>query len=91
MSPVELPAAAPTPLPVQPPPGVPAAPRPEQRFRVEGMDCAACARTVDKAVAAPDGVTAARASSGAGTLAAEGSAPVAAVTAAVSPAGGHDA
>ena len=27
-----------------------------QRFRVDGMDCAACARTVEKAVAALDGV-----------------------------------
>ena len=50
-----------------------AAPEPEpepvlgeaaQRYKVEGMDCAACARTVEKAVAALDGATAARVSFG---------------------------
>src|SRR4051812_18011690 len=49
---------------------VPAEPvaRPDARFRVEGMDCAACARTVEKAVAALDGVREARVSFGAGSL-----------------------
>jgi hypothetical protein len=39
---------------------LPTAPAPTsgsgQRFRVDGMDCASCARTVEKAVAALDGV-----------------------------------
>jgi Cd2+/Zn2+-exporting ATPase len=39
-----------------------------QRFRVEGMDCASCARTVEKAVGALDGVEAAQVSFGTATL-----------------------
>jgi Zn2+/Cd2+-exporting ATPase len=43
-----------------------------QRFRVEGMDCASCARTVEKAVAALDGATTARVSFGGGLLFVDG-------------------
>src|SRR4051794_41578432 len=42
------------------------------RYRVEGMDCAACAQTVEKVVAALDGVRAARVSFGNATMAVEG-------------------
>ena len=59
----------------------------EQRFRVEGMDCAACARTVQEVVAAVDGVRDARVSFGTGTLVVAGDAPAEAVTAAVRRAG----
>ena len=52
-----------------------------RRFRVEGMDCGACART--KAVSALDGVEAARVSFGAGTLALDGAVPDDAVLTAV--------
>ena len=41
------------------------------RYRVEGMDCAACAQTVEKVVAALDGVRAAQVSFGNATLAVE--------------------
>jgi Cd2+/Zn2+-exporting ATPase len=58
-----------------------------RRFRVEGMDCAACARTVEKAVSALDGVRAARVSVGAGSLTVEGDAPAEFITAAVNRAG----
>lgn len=44
----------------------------ERRFSVEGMDCAACAKTVEKAVSALDGVNTARVSFGAGTLVLDG-------------------
>jgi Zn2+/Cd2+-exporting ATPase len=47
-----------------------------RRFRVEGMDCASCARTVEKAVAALDGTHGARVSFGNALLVVEG--PVAA-------------
>jgi Cd2+/Zn2+-exporting ATPase len=47
-----------------------------QRFRVEGMDCASCARTVEKAVAALEGTHDARVSFGNALLVVEG--PVAA-------------
>jgi copper chaperone CopZ len=43
-----------------------------QRFRVGGMDCASCARTVEKAVAALDGASAARVSFGNALLVVEG-------------------
>ena len=39
-----------------------------QRFRVDGMDCASCARTVEKVVGALDGVQAAQVSFGTATL-----------------------
>ena len=81
MSPIELPMA-----PIEPP-----GPAPEpvtgRRFRVEGMDCAACARTVEKAVVALDGIDAAQVSFGAGTLVVDGRAPEARITAAVRRAG----
>lgn len=86
MSSIELPMAVPAP-PVEPSPDAPAPAAQGQRFRVEGMDCAACARTVEKTVAALDGVTAAQVSFGAGTLAVQGTAPAAAITSAVSRAG----
>ena len=72
MSPIELPMAptqAPTP---EPPSEVHAGAR---RFRVEGMDCGACAKTVEQAVAALAGVEGAQVSFGNGTLAVEGKAP----------------
>jgi Cd2+/Zn2+-exporting ATPase len=63
-------------LPMAPPasaaPEETAPARGAERFRVEGMDCAACAKTVEKAVAALDGVRAARVSFGNATLAVEG-------------------
>ena len=59
----------------------------ERRFRVEGMDCGACARTVERAVSALDGVEAARVSFGAGTLALDGTADDEAVLTAVKRAG----
>jgi len=40
----------------------------DQRFKVEGMDCAACARTVEKAVGGLDGVRVARVAFGSATL-----------------------
>ena len=51
------------------------------------MDCAACARTVERAVAALDGVNAAQVSFGAGTLTVDGDAPAARITGAVGRAG----
>lgn len=43
-----------------------------QRFRVEGMDCAACARTVEKSVASLSGVRAASVSFGSASLLVDG-------------------
>ena len=86
--PIELPMAQ----PAAPPPADPA-PAPERageaarRFRVEGMDCAACAATVQKTVAALDGVRSAQVSFGAGTLAVVGETPDETIAAAVSRAG----
>src|SRR5919197_4598641 len=57
------------------------------RYRVEGMDCAACAQTVEKVVGALDGVPAARVSFGNATLAVEGEIDPERVTAAVARAG----
>ena len=55
---------------------LPMAPEPTvssgQRFRVDGMDCAACARTVEKAVAALDGVRGADVSFGTATMLVDG-------------------
>jgi Cd2+/Zn2+-exporting ATPase len=51
------------------------------------MDCAACARTVEKTVAALEGVSFAQVSFGAGTLVLDGDAPDAVVAAAVGRAG----
>jgi Cd2+/Zn2+-exporting ATPase len=75
-----------------PPPGS-APPQPAQedaaarRFRVEGMDCAACAQTLQKRVAALDGVRAAEVSFGAAAMTVEGDASDADVVAAVTRAG----
>ena len=89
MSPIELPMA-----PSAPPPELPPASERERvtaangrRFRVEGMDCAACANTIEKTVAALDGVAAAQVSFGAGTLLVYSDAPDAVIAAAVSRAG----
>ena len=43
-----------------------------QRFRVEGMDCASCAKSVEKAICALDGVRAAQVSFGTATLVVDG-------------------
>src|ERR671910_2448864 len=58
-----------------------------RRFRVEGMDCGACAKTVEQAVAALPGVASAEVSFGAGSLAVAGDAPDAVITRAVTQAG----
>jgi Cd2+/Zn2+-exporting ATPase len=52
----------------------PAAPVPAsaRRFRVHGMDCGSCARTVEKAVCALEGVRAAQVSFGTATLVVDG-------------------
>jgi Cd2+/Zn2+-exporting ATPase len=72
--------------PAEPAPGP--EPNPEaERYRVEGMDCAACAQTVEKVVVALDGVRAARVSFGNATLAVEGDVKPERVTAAVARAG----
>jgi Cd2+/Zn2+-exporting ATPase len=55
-------------LPMAPPPAVEPPPADAQRFRVEGMDCASCARTVEKAVGALTGVSEAQVSFGTATL-----------------------
>jgi Cd2+/Zn2+-exporting ATPase len=57
------------------------------RYRVDGMDCAACARTVEKVVAALDGVRAARVSFGNATMTVEGEVAPDRVSAAVASAG----
>jgi Cd2+/Zn2+-exporting ATPase len=55
-------------LPMAPVPAAAALLVDAQRFRVDGMDCASCARTVEKAVGALDGVDAAQVSFGTATL-----------------------
>ncbi len=57
------------------------------RYRIEGMDCAACAQTVQKVVAALDGVRAAQVSFGNATLTVDGDVEPERVSAAVSRAG----
>lgn len=79
MNPVELPMA--------PPAAPPAAGFDARRFRVEGMDCGACARTVEQAVAALPGVTSAQVSFGNGTLAVTGEALDTTIMSAVAHAG----
>ncbi|UUY02203.1 heavy-metal-associated domain-containing protein [Svornostia abyssi] len=54
-----------------------------RRFRVEGMDCASCARTVEKVVGGLDGVVAVQVSFGNATLLVDGEVPTDAVKAAV--------
>src|SRR3954454_9185295 len=58
-----------------------------ERYRVEGMDCAACAQTVEKVVAALDGVRAARVSFGNATMTVDGDVEADRVAAAVARAG----
>ncbi len=61
--------------------------RPDLRFRVEGMDCASCARTLERVVGGLDGVETARVSFGSGTLELWGSPDDGAVLSAVARAG----
>jgi Zn2+/Cd2+-exporting ATPase len=73
MSPQELPMLPMTPSePAAPEESAPPPGSAAERYRVEGMDCASCAKTVEKAVAAMDGVRAAHVSFGNATLAVEG-------------------
>ena len=66
----------------------PPAPAPNaRRFRVEGMDCGACAKTVEQAVAALPGVRSAQVSFGNGTMAVSGEATDAVIASAVARAG----
>ncbi len=59
----------------------------KRRFEVQGMDCGACAKTVEKAVLALDGVDGAAVSFGAGTLSVDGDVAEENVAAAVRRAG----
>ncbi|MDA0169631.1 heavy metal translocating P-type ATPase [Solirubrobacter taibaiensis] len=59
----------------------------QRRFRVEGMDCGGCAKTVERAVSALPGVASAEVSFGAASLAVAGDAPDAVITRAVALAG----
>jgi Cd2+/Zn2+-exporting ATPase len=61
--------------------------RPDARYRVEGMDCASCARTLEKAVSSVSGVETARVSFGSASLELWGDPKPDAVLAAVSSAG----
>ncbi len=79
-------------LPTAPPPAVEPTEQPTtageaRRFRVDGMDCASCARTVEKAVCALDGVRAAQVSFGTATLLIDGDADAEKVKSAVRRAG----
>jgi Zn2+/Cd2+-exporting ATPase len=78
MAPVQAPAHAPQPEPE---------PNGPRRFRVEGMDCGACAKTVEQAVAALPGVRSAQVSFGNGTMAVAGEATDETIRAAVARAG----
>jgi Cd2+/Zn2+-exporting ATPase len=77
MLPVEAPAA----IPVQPPLDH------ARRFRIDGMDCASCARTVEQVVAGLDGVDSARVSFGNASLAVVGNVDERALGSAVGRAG----
>ena len=77
-------------------PAEPEAPEPEAaaaaapaavRYRVDGMDCASCAKTVEKAVGALDGVRSASVSFGNATLAVDGDVDAERVQAVVARAG----
>jgi Cd2+/Zn2+-exporting ATPase len=85
--PIELPIAAPATS--EPETAEPRIPESEEvrRFRVDGMDCAACAKTVQKTVAALDGIATAEVSFGTATMFVAGNAPDADVLRAVSRAG----
>ena len=65
----------------------PMAPADPQRFRVDGMDCGSCARTLEKVVAGLDGVAEARVSFGNSTLVVSGDVGETAVQTAVRRAG----
>jgi hypothetical protein len=65
--PIELPMAAPVATEPAAEPRV-AESEEVRRFRVDGMDCAACAKTVQKSVAALDGVATAEVSFGTATM-----------------------
>ena len=80
MNPIELPMAPVAPAAPAPVPGA-------RRFRVEGMDCGACAKTVEQAVAALPGVASAAVSFGNGSMAVSGEAPDEVITSAVARAG----
>jgi Cd2+/Zn2+-exporting ATPase len=84
--PIELPMAAPAAEPEVAEPKVPESEE-VRRFRVDGMDCAACAKTVQKSVAALSGVATAEVSFGTATMFVAGDAPDADVVRAVSRAG----
>ncbi len=58
-----------------------------QKFRVDGMDCAACAKTVEKTVSSVSGVVSAEVSFGTATMLVTGDAEEADVVRAVSRAG----
>jgi Cd2+/Zn2+-exporting ATPase len=73
--------------PAAPPESQPEPAADRERYRVEGMDCAACAQTVEKVVAALDGVRAARVSFGNATMTVDGDAEPDRVSAAVARAG----
>src|SRR4051794_13852746 len=87
--PIELPMLpmAPPQPPEPEPASAPAVAATAERYRVEGMDCASCAKTVEKAVAALDGVRAAQVSFGNATLTVDGDVEAAQVQAVVSRAG----
>ena len=90
MNPVELPMAPAQPAEVEPPvaaTGEPVRAPGSRRFRVEGMDCAACAKTVEKSVAALPGVESAAVSFGTGLLVVDGPVTDEAVTSTVGRAG----
>jgi Cd2+/Zn2+-exporting ATPase len=78
-------------LPMAPPPNLApderAAVAAGRRFAVEGMDCAACARTLQKAVVGLPDVTSAQVSFGAGTMTVDGDASDEAIEAATVRAG----
>lgn len=84
--PIELP-MAPSQAPPPGPPEPPAAPVGDRRFIVEGMDCAACAATLQKAVGSLADVRDAQVSFGAGTMTVAGTATDDAIEAAVVRAG----
>src|SRR3954451_7606368 len=84
--PIELPMVAPVATEPAAKPGVPESEE-VRRFRVDGMDCAACAKTVQKSVAALSGVATAEVSFGTATMFVPGDAPDADVLRAVSRAG----
>jgi Zn2+/Cd2+-exporting ATPase len=81
------------PLPLLDPGSAPAAPepshaaRPDARYRVDGMDCASCARTLERAVGGVAGVHDARVSFGSASLELWGKPDADAVMAAVTRAG----